>query len=737
MLALGICEASSLQSGASDPLAAKSGSCPHKTLEDIEKDFMFGHEEDPLRAVLVSAKQTGKLVLDGLALETIPEPVCRAETFKEDSRSWFTAEPIRTMTARSCGLAELPLMLSLLENLEMVDLCDNHIEAVRRLALPRLERLSLRRNSICSFDIDAPELRELNISENPLGQFDMEVLRDMPKLCSLQLHECGLTQLHPSGLFFSALTMLDLSSNFLTFVDLGVFPNLRVANLRGNRLDTVRNASICSKLESLYLSNNNISNEKDPHGLFGITTEKEAQVGRVYPHLREIDLSNNRLTTFPSFLLLCPQLRSIDVSCNKIASIESQAAWDACKQSRLETLSLASNDLQDLPPELSLFHGLTRLRLEGNPFRRMRALLNENSVSKVRDYLLTRIPHDHPYYTDAVADRNSLQQHKVLSNLDARAAAVEAEVSVRPNASVALRELPRGCRLEFADCPVDAIPLRELSTAGNKRLEAVTHLIFKDVTGLTNAQLGAVLGIVGGDGYPSLEHIELEHLPDITEVRIPKNSTVASIRITVMPRLAVLRIGASSRLATVHVENTHLESFAVDQPCSPRSVSLLNSRLTALPERLLKCTALQELCLAGNKLTELPVGIGALRQLCTLDISFNDVRELPVSLGMLAPVDEHAAAWTRQYAGSLVNLAIEGNNIIRPPKSIQAAGLAAMSAWLRDAVDADLYQDIISGKSPASSTFTTPREPRTPQAASPSTDSPQRGNMFRQRTGFW
>lgn len=107
---------------------------------------MHRHEQDPIKAAIIQAKTTGSLVLDDYVLITLPATVYNAETLADDSSSWYTSENIRKLSCRNCGLKSLSSDLSLLENLEVVDLTGNKLSSFPQ-------------------DIELPALRILNLSK--------------------------------------------------------------------------------------------------------------------------------------------------------------------------------------------------------------------------------------------------------------------------------------------------------------------------------------------------------------------------------------------------------------------------------------------------------------------------------------------------------------------------------------------------------------------------------------------
>ena len=53
----------------------------------------------------------------------------------------------------------------------------------------------------------------------------------------------------------------------------------------------------------------------------------------------------------------------------------------------LRRLDLTNNDLNSLPPELSLMEGLTSLAVEGNPLRTIRREIISKGTVAIKEYL--------------------------------------------------------------------------------------------------------------------------------------------------------------------------------------------------------------------------------------------------------------------------------------------------------------------------------------------------------------
>jgi Leucine-rich repeat (LRR) protein len=179
-------------------------------------------------------------------------------------------------------------------------------------------------------------------AEISVVDFSKNKLRQLPE---------GLTQMS------SMISELSLNSNVLIEVQpfVGQFDHIKYLNLSCNHLDSL----------------------PDEVGLM-IT-------------MREINIANNRFTTFPKCIYDLVHLEIVLACDNKIEELDaSENGLAQCK--RLATLDLSNNNIKSVPPVLGNMTKITTLLLHGNSFRAPRHQILESGTASIMSYLRDRIP---------------------------------------------------------------------------------------------------------------------------------------------------------------------------------------------------------------------------------------------------------------------------------------------------------------------------------------------------------
>ena len=172
-------------------------------------------------------------------------------------------------------------------------------------------------------------LEELNLSNNPLQDLDLEFLEHMC-LKKLDLSGCGLTGQDLEGLkYLRGLEDLNLSNNPLDSIklySLKSMPGLRTLDISGCDLTDkdLKDFALWDGVEELNLSNNALSHMLQ------------------YPeNLKKLNLSGCCLTKWPSGLRRCSSLEELDLSNN-----------------------FFGHQLENLPPNVSRLSNLNRIMFE-------------------------------------------------------------------------------------------------------------------------------------------------------------------------------------------------------------------------------------------------------------------------------------------------------------------------------------------------------------------------------------
>ena len=202
---------------------------------------------------------------------------------------------------------------------------DASVTAANAADLARLDKCTYLSFKDCSFEGGAlsslkemVELRNLSLISCS-GVDDLSCVSAMPKLYSLELTDCGITDSLLSG------------------------------------------AYLASGLRTLALGDNQLTKIPELQGITGLT---------------KVNLENNKISDL-SALAGCTALTELDLSGNEIAALDS---LEACQ--KLERLDLADNRVRDLSP-LSAFIYLKQLDLSGNEISSLEPLSYCTMLSKV------------------------------------------------------------------------------------------------------------------------------------------------------------------------------------------------------------------------------------------------------------------------------------------------------------------------------------------------------------------
>jgi Leucine-rich repeat (LRR) protein len=141
------------------------------------------------------------------------------------------------------------------------------------------------------------------------------------------------------------------------------------------------------------------------------------------------------------------------------------------------------------------------------------------------------------------------------------------------------------------------------------------------------------------------------------------------------PKLTRLPEDIDATATHLDVSENQLESLAsLDRLSSLRVLDASDNRLTALPEEIGECGALDELLLYKNQLKKLPPGVGRLSKLRLLNLFNNKLLTFPVEIGALSMLEEVNAAANKlgmirdeSFSGwrNVTSLNLYDNNLVK------------------------------------------------------------------------
>lgn len=164
-----------------------------------------------------------------------------------------------------------------------------------------------------------------------------------------------------------------------------------------------------------------------------------------------------------------------------------------------------------------------------------------------------------------------------------------------------------------------------------------------------------------------------------------------------LPSLVRVELADNPFLTGVVIEESGLEDLLLSSVASLKSLSLKSNRLMAIPESIFTPVLnIEELYLNGNSISAIPIDLINMKALQTLDLSCNLFKKLPNEMGLLSPSEEHEQSWTRQYAGSLTKIGLTGVYITHPPPSIVKRGALVMMGYMRECLDKEEFEQVLS-----------------------------------------
>ncbi|KAK4992557.1 Protein nud1 [Elasticomyces elasticus] len=304
---------------------------------------------------------------------------------------------IRSLNARSNALTSLTAW-GHLTNLQYVDVSYNKLESLQGFGgLVHLRELHANGNNISSLDgvKELDGLLKLCLRQNQVEEVDftrsgltrlahLDVARNkiinvrglngLTSLRSLCLDDNVLTSFgsDTSHSQFTKLQSLSLQRNDLEELDLTSCPALRVLNIDGNRVATIRGLTIPKFLETLSMRSQRLATDNSPIDILALPID-----------VRFLYLSNNTIPSLslPHTLL---NLQHLELASCGLHSLPSDFGL---KVPNLRTLNLNFNSLKDIRPLLNISR-LGELHIAGNRLDRLRksiAVLGKMSNLKTLD----------------------------------------------------------------------------------------------------------------------------------------------------------------------------------------------------------------------------------------------------------------------------------------------------------------------------------------------------------------
>lgn len=283
-------------------------------------------------------------------------------------------------------LSALPFTLGVLPHLKSVQLEGNSLKTIRRdiisrgtVGLLKYLRSRLEEDQL----LDLAEKSGGNVSPVPQSSSPVPDKFSMKTSQSLNLSNKNISEIAVEAVenaFEAKVQAVDLSRNqFIEFpLNLDkLIQFLFEINISNNKITSIPSfVGHGELLQFLDFSSNRLSDL--PSNISDLK------------HLREIILSMNRFSKIPECLYQCAKLETILIRDNQVSNL------DVNKLSQLPMLAVLdvqNNALQMVPPELGNLTNIRTLQLEGNMFRVPRPAILAQGTAAVMNYLRDRIPH--------------------------------------------------------------------------------------------------------------------------------------------------------------------------------------------------------------------------------------------------------------------------------------------------------------------------------------------------------
>ncbi|XP_055385144.1 leucine-rich repeat-containing protein 40 [Condylostylus longicornis] len=343
--------------------------------------------------LMKQALKSGFLNLSGRGLATVPDKLWNiAEEVnpkelefnldnmeKKEEECWWNQKALTNLDLSSNVLTSISKRVSNLYDLTILDLHDN---AIIKLppeigTLEKLTKINLSRNKLTTLPSEffrLKELKILNLANNLLNDINPDV-SDLYLLEVLDLSYNKLTTL-PGGIgFLVRLTELNCSFNNIKELpdDFCNMRSLYKLDFMNNNLEYLpEDIGLMRKLKFLYAQHNDI---------------KELPNFQGCDALEELHISNNFIKEIPSeFCENLPHLKILDLRDNKISELPE----DISILQNLIRLDVSNNTLTTIPNSLSTLAHLISLQLNGNPIRTIRRDIINSGTQRILKFLRER-----------------------------------------------------------------------------------------------------------------------------------------------------------------------------------------------------------------------------------------------------------------------------------------------------------------------------------------------------------
>ncbi|KAH8251819.1 hypothetical protein KR038_008993 [Drosophila bunnanda] len=554
------------------------------------------------------ARKTGNLNLSNKALARVPERLYDINEADADSKAvnleqltikeedaWWNQVPLTNLDLSSNTLTHIsPKIANLQQSLTVLTLHDNAlVELPPEIGkLEKLMRLNVSHNKLKQLPRETyslPELRHLNISYNQFNELDP----DISDLHMLEFLDAGHNNIQslPGGIgFLVRLTALLLPYNHIKELppDLVNMRSLQKLDLMQNDLTCLpEDMGLLRKLECLYLQHNDILELPNFEG-------NEA--------LSELHASNNFIMTVPKAMCSnLPHLKILDLRDNKITELPDEL----CLLRNLNRLDVSNNSISMLPVTLSSLAHLISLQVDGNPIKTIRRDIIQCGTTRILKTLHERA------LAKAKEDGSDIASSTSAAGISVtRLSGGQADDS----------ELPSNYpdRYKLRHTRTLAVNLEELTEVPDQ----VFQIASKEGVHVVDFARNQLSTLPNG----------LQHMHDLVTELVLSHNLIGYV-----PKF----ISQFTRITFLNLSNNLLSDLPMEFGVlnTLRELNIANNRFQFIPNCVYELQGLEILIASENHIKMLNVsGLRSMPRLSTLDLRNNDIDSIPPTLGNLTNI---------------------------------------------------------------------------------------------------
>ncbi|KRK03620.1 leucine-rich repeat-containing protein 40 isoform X3 [Drosophila yakuba] len=567
------------------------------------------HEDDQVltQQLWKLARKSGTLNLSNKALARVPERLYDINEADADSKAvnleqltikeedaWWNQVPLNNLDLSSNTLTHLSPKIVNLQSLTVLTLHDNAlVELPPEIGkLEKLMRLNVSHNKLSQLPREIyslPELRHLNISYNEFNELNP----DISDLHMLEFLDGGHNNIQslPGGIgFLVRLTALLLPYNHIKELppDLVNMRSLQKIDLMQNDLTCLpEDMGLLRKLECLYLQHNDILELPEFEG---------------NETLSELHASNNFIKTIPKAMCSnLPHLKILDLRDNKITELPDEL----CLLRNLNRLDVSNNTISVLPVTLSSLAHLISLQVEGNPIKTIRRDILQCGTSRILKTL----------------------HERALAKAKEEGGGVDEAFT---SAGISVTRLRAG-QSDDGDMPgnfPDRYKLRHTRTLA-VNLEELTEV--PDQVFQIARDEGVHVVDFARNQLSTLPN-GLQHMKDLVTELVLSNNVIGYV-----PQF----ISQFTRISFLNLSNNLLNDLPTEFGVlnTLRELNIANNRFQFIPNCVYELKGLEIFIASENHIKMLNVsGLQSMPRLSTLDLRNNDIETVPPILGNLTNI---------------------------------------------------------------------------------------------------